>query len=573
MAKPVALIDDGKISGLVGTNNNDVLTWNSSTQAWESQAGGGGGGSDWNLTGNAGTSPGTNYVGTSDSQQLQIRTNNLEAIRVDTAQQVGVNAAGVTLTHAFEVHGSTHFNPTGGSTTDIGNLANGGDVAIYAHQSNKNVTLQASAVNLQTSGAGATTIGNTANGGAINIRTAKAEALTVTPGSLSLTCATQSTAGVSGGNVTIAAGYSDFVNGGNVTISGGGGPTAGAISLLAGDGNTSGVNGGAITLTSGDGYAAGTTSASGDVTIQTGAGGGTSIAGSISILGGTGYNTAASEATGNITIRAGQNTYGQASRTSGTVTIQGGCDLTGASATIAGYVRIRGGDMSNATGGNTAGLVEIRGGNNTATGVSGSNGGNVSITGGSGRLGGQVTITAGQSSTSSNAGYVLIRGSTAGSANSNAILGGVAIQGGRSSSGFTVNVGASTTDYVNIGNDDANNTYYGCPVIVGGMLAFTPTDQTVTAGADFQPLTSYLRISSAGALSVSGNFGGLASYPDGAYLLIRNVGAFTITIPATGSIRTLTNGAKALAVGGTITVQYDSTIGAWYECATVLNAS
>ncbi len=484
-------------------------------------------------------------------------TSNAKVKQTVTADCSFDPATGILATSKVE---SAAINSNGTLSTALGNATG-------------SVTALGAAFNVNTTGSGTTTLGNTTSGGAINIRTAKANALTETPGSFSLTCATQSTAGVAGGNVTISAGYSDFVNGGNVTISGGGGPTAGAISLLAGDGNTSGVNGGAITLTSGDGYAAGTTSASGDVTIQTGAGGGTSVAGSISILGGTGYNTAASEATGNITIRAGQNTYGQASRTSGTVTIQGGCDLTGVSATIAGYVRIRGGDMSNATGGNPAGLVEIRGGNNTATGVSGSNGGNVNITGGSGRLGGQVTITAGQSSTSSNAGYVLIRGSTAGSANSNAILGGVAIQGGRSSSGFTVNVGASTTDYVNIGNDDANNTYYGCPVIVGGMLAFTPTSQTVTTGTDFEPLTSYLRISSASAVQVSGNFGGLASYPDGAYLLIRNVGSFSITIPNSGSIRTLTNGAKVLAVGGTITVQYDSTIGAWYECATVLNAS
>ena len=105
------------------------------------------------------------------------------------------------------------------------------------------------------------------------------------------------------------------------------------------------------------------------------------------------------------------------------------------------------------------------------------------------------------------------------------------------------------------------------------MVAYTPTSQTVTAAADFDPKTSYLRIDSAGALSVSGNFAGTTGYPDGAILIIRNIGAFTITIPATGAIRTLTNGANALAVGGSITVQYDATINAWYECATVLNAS
>jgi hypothetical protein len=568
MAKPVALIDDGKISGLAGTNNGDVLTWNSSTQTWESQAGGGGGGSDWHLTGNAGTTPGTNYVGTSDSQQLQIRTNNLEAIRVDTAQQVGINAAGVTLTHAFEVHGSTHLNPTGGADTDIGNLANGGDVTIYAHQSNKTVDLQASGVNLQTAGAGTTTIGNTTSGGAVAIRTAKAEALTVTPGSVSLTCATQSTFGVAGGSVAITAAYSDFVTGGNVTVSGGIGPTAGNISLLAGDSNTAGGSGGAITLTSGDGYASSGPCPSGDVTIQTGAGGFQSNAGSISILGGTGFNTTTSESTGNITIRAGQNTYGQAGITSGTVTIQGGCDLTGAASSIGGYVRIRGGDMNLAGNLQPAGLVEIRGGNNVSTN-SGANGGAVSITGGNGRLGGTVTIQPGQSSTGSGAGYVLIRGSTAGSANTS--NGGVSILGGRSATGFTVNVATSTSDYLNIGSSSGGSTYTGIPTLVRGMLCLPSTSQTVVASGNFAPLTSYLRISSLAAVTVSGNFDGI--FADGALLLIRNTGAFTITIPAGGAIRTLTNGAKALAVGGTLTVQYDAFNDAWYECATVLNAS
>jgi len=495
----------------------------------------------------------------------------------DRAVLVGNGTGAVTsvgpLTDGQLIIGSTGGDPVAASLTGTANqitVTNAtGQITLSTPQDIATTSSPTFAgASIATTGSGTTTIGNTTSGGAVAIRTAKAEALTVTPGSVSLTCATQSTFGVAGGSVAITAAYSDFVTGGNVTVSGGIGPTAGNLSLLAGDSNTAGGSGGAITLTSGDGYASSGPCPSGDVTIQTGAGGFQSKAGSISILGGTGYDTAASESTGNITIRAGENTYGQASRASGTVTIQGGCDLTGTNASIGGYVRIRGGDMNLAGNLNPAGLVEIRGGNNVSTN-SGANGGAVSITGGNGRLGGTVTIQPGQSSTGSGAGYVLIRGSTAGVANTS--NGGVSILGGRSSTGFTVNVATSTSDYLNIGSSSGGSTYTGIPTLVRGMLCLPSTSQVVVASGDFEPLTSYLRISSASAVTVSGNF--IGTFADGALLLIRNTGAFTITIPATGSIRTLTNGAKALAVGGTLTVQYDAFNGAWYECATVLNAS
>jgi hypothetical protein len=47
----------------------------------------------WNLTGNTGTTPGTNYVGTTDSKDLVIKTNATERIRVRTNGYVGVNIA------------------------------------------------------------------------------------------------------------------------------------------------------------------------------------------------------------------------------------------------------------------------------------------------------------------------------------------------------------------------------------------------------------------------------------------------------------------------------------------------
>ncbi len=47
-------------------------------------------GGSWSLAGNAGTSPGTNFVGTSDNQPLVFKTNGAEALRIDTTGNVGI---------------------------------------------------------------------------------------------------------------------------------------------------------------------------------------------------------------------------------------------------------------------------------------------------------------------------------------------------------------------------------------------------------------------------------------------------------------------------------------------------
>jgi hypothetical protein len=52
------------------------------------QAAGTGGG--WSLTGNAGTSPGANFLGTSDAHDLVVKTNGSEAMRVTSSGDVGI---------------------------------------------------------------------------------------------------------------------------------------------------------------------------------------------------------------------------------------------------------------------------------------------------------------------------------------------------------------------------------------------------------------------------------------------------------------------------------------------------
>ncbi len=71
---------------LLSSSTTGTLSWSTPSQ-------------DWALTGNGGTTPGTNYVGTSDATDLVIATSGTERIRVDANGSVGIgtNAPDVSL--------------------------------------------------------------------------------------------------------------------------------------------------------------------------------------------------------------------------------------------------------------------------------------------------------------------------------------------------------------------------------------------------------------------------------------------------------------------------------------------
>ena len=64
----------------------------------------------WSLTGNAGTAPPGNFIGTTDANHWQIRTNNIDRVRVTSTGNVGIN----TLTPAYklDVNGYLRVNST-----------------------------------------------------------------------------------------------------------------------------------------------------------------------------------------------------------------------------------------------------------------------------------------------------------------------------------------------------------------------------------------------------------------------------------------------------------------------------
>lgn len=65
----------------------------------------GGGGAYWEQAGNAGTTPGTNFLGTTDVQDLVIKTNNTERMRVTGDGNIGINTS--TPTSMVEINPST----------------------------------------------------------------------------------------------------------------------------------------------------------------------------------------------------------------------------------------------------------------------------------------------------------------------------------------------------------------------------------------------------------------------------------------------------------------------------------
>jgi len=61
----------------------------------------------WALTGNANTTPGTNFLGTTDAQDLVIKTNNTEQIRVNTDGKTGI---GITPSSKLHIAGTSEPN-------------------------------------------------------------------------------------------------------------------------------------------------------------------------------------------------------------------------------------------------------------------------------------------------------------------------------------------------------------------------------------------------------------------------------------------------------------------------------
>lgn len=101
----------------------------------------------WNLNGNLGTNPTTNYLGTSDNQDLVLKTNNFERIRINSNGKIGIGTA-PNPDMALALHGSTEFisESTGNGFhffSEAQNVVQDGDVMwlLYKHYQPNDVGL------------------------------------------------------------------------------------------------------------------------------------------------------------------------------------------------------------------------------------------------------------------------------------------------------------------------------------------------------------------------------------------------------------------------------------------------
>jgi len=76
---------------------------------WKRQMAKGDTGNDWQRTGNAGTNPSVNALGTNDAQSLVIKTNNAERMRISSSGNVGINTASPNSSALLDVSSTTQI--------------------------------------------------------------------------------------------------------------------------------------------------------------------------------------------------------------------------------------------------------------------------------------------------------------------------------------------------------------------------------------------------------------------------------------------------------------------------------
>lgn len=85
--------------------------------------------SNWSLTGNTGTNPSVNFIGTLDGQPLVVRTNNAERLRVDAAGNVGIGTNNPTA--KLNVDGTVKLQNLAAGTTELDVLVLAADGSVF----------------------------------------------------------------------------------------------------------------------------------------------------------------------------------------------------------------------------------------------------------------------------------------------------------------------------------------------------------------------------------------------------------------------------------------------------------
>lgn len=264
------LFEDIGDNGCVG---NQIMKWSESETAWvcaDDETGAAG--DFWSLTGNAGTTPPTNFLGTTDNVALELRVNNGRALRLEPSvtspNLIGGNSVNSSVVGATIGGGGTS-GYTNRVTDDYGTV--GGGYGNRAGDDDGTTNNRSYA----TVGGGWSNTANdrdaTVGGGYLN--TASGQGATIGGGQFNTasgwgdTTASVSYATVGGGNSNTASGYHATVGGGDsnttsgyeATVGGGTDNTAsGEVATVPGGGYASATHYGEMA------YAAGPFASSGD---------------------------------------------------------------------------------------------------------------------------------------------------------------------------------------------------------------------------------------------------------------------------------------------------------------------
>ena len=117
----------------------------------------------WSLTGNAGTNPSTNFIGTTDAQTLYFKVNNSLAGHIDLSSNNTAFGLGSLPSGTIGVTNTAFgFNSLSANTTGYANTAQGHGSLISNTTGNQNTAIGLSAMSRNTTGTQNTAVGVTA---------------------------------------------------------------------------------------------------------------------------------------------------------------------------------------------------------------------------------------------------------------------------------------------------------------------------------------------------------------------------------------------------------------------------
>jgi hypothetical protein len=356
--------------------NGQIAEWNNSAGQWE--CGDVDGKTYWSLTGNAGTDPSVDFLGTTDNQPFELRVNNERALRVEANSSPNWIAGSVSNTVTSGAVGATIG---GGGEVDAANMVTDDFGMVGGGAENQAGDADGDPANEPYA---------TVGGGYQN--TAGKRYATVGGGTLNVT------SGVSG---TISGGQSNTASGTAATVGGGQSNTASGNYATVGGGNTNvvsgthaSVGGGLLNTASGEvaTVGGGQQNIASDDAASVGGGLGNTASGDVATVSGGNSNTASDAAAtvggGTLNVTSGVSgtiSGGQSNTASGTAATVGGGKSNTASgnyATVGGgntnvvsgtYASVGGGYYNVASGVNWATVGG--GGNNTASGSTSTVGG------------------------------------------------------------------------------------------------------------------------------------------------------------------------------------------------------